>query len=136
MRQKKPTVSKSKKGSAKPVKSRRTAPRESPFVREIVTILDDQKATDIRAIPLDNHLADSFVLATAAGVRHLHSLAEHLLQKMTELGVRAHHIEGYGGAAPSDRWVLVDFAETVVHLFTEEGRKYFNLDRLLEEKSE
>ncbi len=107
----------------------------SPLIRKIVSILDEQKAEAIRTIPLENHVADSFILATAVGVRHLHSLAEHLLQKMEEEGVRAHHVEGYGGAAPSNRWVLVDFFDTVVHLFTEEGRKYFNLDRLLEEKS-
>lgn len=105
----------------------------SPLSRTITKILDDLKAENIRSIPLDNHVADAFVLATATSIRHLHSLAENLIQKMEEVGLRAHHVEGYGRASPSDRWVLVDFIDVVVHLFTEEGRRYFDLDRLLEE---
>lgn len=83
-------------------------------------------------MPLENNVADAFVIATASGVRHLHSLTEHLLEKMEESGFDAHHVEGYGASHPSERWVLVDFIDVVVHLFTEDGRKFYDLDRLLE----
>ncbi|OGH59322.1 MAG: ribosome silencing factor [Candidatus Lindowbacteria bacterium RIFCSPLOWO2_12_FULL_62_27] len=99
----------------------------------MIDILSDFKAENIQTVPLENHVADSFVIATATGVRHLHSLAENLLEKMQLQGVRAHHVEGYG-ASPSARWVLVDYMDVVVHLFTEEGRRFYNLDRLMEER--
>ena len=135
MTSKKPARVKSKEGSEKKGR-RRAAPRLPALVKPIVAILEDQKASDIRAIPLENHLADAFVIATAVSPRHLHSLTEHLLQKMESEGVKAHHVEGYGTAAPSSRWVLVDFIDIVVHLFTEEGRQYFGLDRLMEERQD
>ena len=97
----------------------------------VSAFLDELKADNIRVVSLENHVADEFVVATATSIRHLHSLAENLLQKMQVRGVRAHHIEGYG-STPSDRWVLVDFVDIVVHLFTDEGRRYFDFDRLWE----
>lgn len=92
------------------------------------------KAENIREVPLDNHVADNFLIATATSVRHLHSLAENLLQKMDDAGWSAHHVEGYGGSEPSSRWVLVDYTDTIVHLFTEEGRAHFGLDRIAEDR--
>lgn len=100
-------------------------------MRQITAILDEQKAENIQVIPLENHVADAFIIATAIGTRHMHSMADHLIEKMREQDVRAHHVEGHGSTAISDRWVLVDFTDIVVHLFTEEGREFYALDRLL-----
>ncbi|MBI4178284.1 ribosome silencing factor [bacterium] len=121
------------KPKVKPRRRPVAAARPSAAAAQIMKILDDQKATEIRHILLTNHVADAFIIATAAGTRHLHSLADHLLEKMREAGTAAHHVEGHGGSgSPSERWVLVDYLGVVVHLFTEEGRRFYALDRLFE----
>lgn len=97
-----------------------------------MALLDSQKAENIRVVALDNHVADFFVIATASGPRHLHALSDHLIEDMASAGFKVHHAEGCGAAA-SERWVLLDFMDVVVHLFTEEGRKFYDLDRLVEE---
>ena len=104
------------------------------LAKQISAVLDGQKAESVRVIPLENHVCDAFVIATTSGIRHLHSLADHLIDSMRTFGVDAHHVEGHGAAALSSRWVLVDFNDIIVHLFTEEGREFYGLDKLMEEQ--
>jgi len=103
------------------------------LIRSLTDFLDGQKAENIRTIPLENHIAEAFLLASAESIRHLHSLADHLLEHAASIGVKPHHVEGHGTAG-SSRWVLVDFRSVVVHLFTEEGRLFYSLDRLLDDR--
>lgn len=102
------------------------------LARVVREILEEHKAEDVRLVEMRNHFADVFVLATAMSGRHLHSLADDLVRALRERGVKAHHAEGVKPGA-SDRWVLVDLFDVVVHLFTEEGRAYYAMDRLLED---
>ena len=109
-------------------------PGVAALVKQIAGVIDEQKGENVRVIPLENHVADAFVIATTSGIRHLHSLADHLIDKMREHGIDAHHVVGHVSTALSNRGVLVDFTDVVVHLFTEEGREFYGLDRLMEER--
>ncbi len=90
--------------------------------------LDSKKAEDLKVIGIRDVsvLADYFVLATGTSSTHVKALAEETEFQLEKDGVRANHKEGYR----SNSWVLLDYGSVVVHVFTEESRKFYDLDRL------
>ena len=103
---------------------------ESKQLKEkIITILEDKKAKDVVAIDVDTVtvIADSFVICNGTSTTHIKALAdevEHTLEK--ETGIRPGHTEGYNSA----RWILMDYGDVVVHIFHEEDRKFYDIERL------
>lgn len=95
---------------------------------EIVRLLDAKKGLNIEVIRIDNLtiLADYFVLATGTSTTHVRTLADEVEFKLKEQGTQPHHIEGY----TSSNWILLDYGAVIVHLFTEETRKFYSLERL------
>ena len=91
--------------------------------------LEDKKGIDVRRIPVaeQTSLADYFVLATGSSNTHVHALADHVEFKIKEeLGLAPNHVEGYR----NNIWELMDYGSVVIHIFTSEGRDYYNLERL------
>ncbi len=88
----------------------------------------DKLADDIMMLDLRGHsgLADWFVLATAGSTVHAQAVARSVAEKLREQGERAHHIEG---EVPGD-WILLDYLDVVVHIFTGEVRQFYGLERL------
>jgi ribosome-associated protein len=70
--------------------------------------------------------ADWVFIASAAGARQLTAIAEKIIRRARERGVRPLGLEGLGG----DTWVLVDLGEVVVHLFNQEARALYDLEGL------
>ena len=80
-------------------------------------------ALDVREI---SSFADTFILATGTSDRHVRSIADAI-----QLALKAHDerpigVEGYN----EGRWVLIDCADTIVHVFQQEIRDHFDLERL------
>ncbi len=95
----------------------------------IQNILSDKKAIDIEIIDLEGKtiLADRFVIATGTSVTHIKALAGEVEEVMKTKYQRApEHIEGY----QSGRWILMDYADVVVHIFHTEDRSFYNLEKL------
>jgi ribosome-associated protein len=90
--------------------------------------LDDNKAEDIVVIDLHgkSSIADSMIIATGRSQRHLASLAEHLAVLLKEQGIGDVGVEG---ASVGD-WVLVDGGDVIVHLFREEVRRHYSLEKM------
>ena len=88
----------------------------------------DKKAFDLVAIDVAEltSYTDSFLLCSAASDRQVGAVVEEITSRLKETGVRPLHTEG---AARSD-WVLLDFDDVVVHVFTENLRAYYALDSL------
>lgn len=77
---------------------------------------------DVQGLTL---IADYFVIASAPNQRHVRALADMVLEGLS--GVREpHHIEGYEGGL----WVLMDYGDFVVHVFRNEERAFYGLERL------
>ena len=95
---------------------------------KISEILLDKKANDVDLIKIENLtiLADYFVLCTGTSTTHIKTLADEVIEKLKEEGIECHHIEGY----ESSKWILLDYSSVIVHIFHEEERKYYNLERL------
>jgi iojap-like ribosome-associated protein len=94
----------------------------------IVKVLDDKKAKDIQTMRIEglSIITDYFVICTGGSTTHIRALADELTEKMSEMSYEVYHMEGYDTA----RWILVDFGEVIVHIFHEEDRQFYNLERL------
>jgi ribosome-associated protein len=100
----------------------------SEHARRAASLCVDNKANDV--VLLDLHgvtdMADYFVVATGTSDTHVRSVAQHVVEGMERLGLKAHHVEG----AETGRWVLVDFVDFVVHVFHPTMRSYYQIERL------
>ncbi len=91
-------------------------------------ILDEKKASDISILDISERsgFADFFIIATAANLRLLGALCDELDDRLTKEGVTAHHIEGKSGSG----WILMDYGDLIVNLFTVEQRAHYNIDKV------
>ena len=89
--------------------------------------LDDDKAEDISVIDLSGKtsIADSMIIATGRSSRQVGALADHLIRRLKEEGIRP-TVEG---KANSD-WVIVDAGSVIVHIFRPEVRAFYNLEKM------
>lgn len=95
---------------------------------EIAKALDSKKGEDIQVLRTGDltTLADYFVLCTATSSTQIKALADACEKALKEQGEPPHHIEGHRGGT----WVLMDFSAVVVHIFNDEARKFYDLERL------
>ena len=86
------------------------------------------KGLDVSVIKIRDisSIADYFVVATGTSNTHVRSLADEVEYRLDNEGISVSHIEGYR----SDSWILLDYVDVVVHVFSDEGRKYYDLERL------
>ncbi len=95
---------------------------------EIVKILDAKKGLDIKLINISevSSLADYMVIATGTSSTHVKALAEEVEYQMDQMGISVSHIEGHR----SNTWILLDYVDIIVHVFNDEAREYYSLERL------
>lgn len=93
-----------------------------------VKALDGKNARDIRLLHTTDVtvLADYFVICTATSTTQIKTLADACEAMLEEAGETKLHREGYR----SGSWVLLDFGSVVIHLFMDEARRFYNLERL------
>ncbi|MCX7710087.1 MAG: ribosome silencing factor [Clostridia bacterium] len=98
------------------------------MVEIIVKALEDKKAKDINTIDIQeiSSLGDYFVVCNGTSTTHIKALADEVEFKLSEAGVSHFHKEGYDTA----RWILLDYGDVIVHIFHEEDRSFYNLERL------
>ncbi|MDQ5983695.1 MAG: Ribosomal silencing factor RsfS [Eubacteriales bacterium SKADARSKE-1] len=96
----------------------------------ISSVLDSKKGIDIRVIKTDDKsiISDYIVIATGTSSTHVKALADEIEFKLKEIGVTVKHIEGHR----SNTWILLDYGSVIVHVFSNEARKFYDLDGLLE----
>ena len=90
--------------------------------------LDDRKGVDIRLLEITDvtTLADYFLLCTGTSSTHVKSLCDSVEEALDQAGEPALRREGHR----SGTWVLLDYGCLVVHVFTEETRQFYDLERL------
>jgi ribosome-associated protein len=94
----------------------------------VVSILDDHKAEDIVVIDLKgkSSIADFMVIATGRSNRQVAAVAEHIVSRLKELGIKGITPEGLR----QRDWVLIDAGDVIVHLFRPEVRSFYNLEKM------
>ena len=90
--------------------------------------LDSKKGQDIKVLETGHltSLADYFVICTATSNTQVKALSDFCQKELKEVGEVPHHVEGHRGGT----WLLMDFSAVVVHVFTDEARKFYDLERL------
>lgn len=101
---------------------------------ETAKILSSKKGKDIKVLEISDVsvLADYMVIATGTSSTQVKALAEAVEEKLDEKGISVSHIEGYR----SNSWILLDYIDVIVHVFSNEAREYYDLERLWEDGKE
>ena len=100
----------------------------------IAKIIDDKKGQNIRVLDIQeiSSFADFFVIANGNSTRQVKAIVDAIEDKMKELEIYMDHKEGYDNG----RWVLLDYLTVVVHIFLEEERQFYNIDRVWKDASQ
>ena len=96
--------------------------------------LDDKKARDIKVLATAEQtvLADYFVICNGTSSTHIKALVDAVDKALSEAGEPPVRREGLR----SDIWILMDFGSVIVHVYTDEARKFYNLERLWSDSEE
>lgn len=102
-------------------------------VEKIVKVLDNKKAEEIKVIKISELtvMADYFIIANGTSNTHVRALAEEVEAELSDVGVEPRSIEGRATG-----WILLDYSDVVVHVFTARDREYYNLERLWQDGEE
>lgn len=102
--------------------------RTDGMIRRTVEILQSKQAIDILLMDLrsSTDTTDFFILCSGTTDVHVKTLADELTQSLKAEGHPHWHVEGYR----TRRWILVDYVDVVVHIFSREAREFYALERL------
>lgn len=90
--------------------------------------LEEKKGADIKIIDISNVsvMADYFIIANGANRNQVKAMADMVEEMLHDAGIRPRQIEGYQTA----NWILMDFNDIIVHVFNEEDRLFYNLEKI------
>ncbi len=96
--------------------------------RLAVRALYSKKGLNVKVIEIADisAIADYFVIATGTSSTHVKALADEVEDYLNRNGISVSHTEGYR----SNSWILLDYVDVVVHVFSNEAREYYDLERL------
>ena len=106
----------------------------SELAEAIYDILDAKKARDVKILHVEKKtvIADYFVLCTGNSSTQVKALADEVEYKTTIRGKAPTNVEGRGNIS----WIVIDFDNVIVHIFSREAREFYNLDKLYSETTE
>ena len=101
-------------------------PKEIAY--QVTKALDEKKGMNIKLLKIDrvSSLADYFLICTGTSNTHVRTLCDYAEYTLEQLGEPMLGREGHRG----NSWELLDFGSVVVHVFTDEARKFYDLERL------
>ena len=90
--------------------------------------MEDKKAQDIKIIQIEqiSTLADYFIIASGTNRSQVQAMADNVDEVLGRAGVEAKQMEGYQSA----NWILMDYRDVVIHIFDEENRLFYDLERI------
>lgn len=93
-----------------------------------VRAAESKKAIDVKVLDLREvtTFADYFIVCTGANPRQIQAISDEVVSQLKQRGERVNSAEGYEGAA----WILLDYGDYIVHVFSAKAREYYDLERL------
>jgi ribosome-associated protein len=98
-------------------------------VAEAVRAVESKKGEDLAILEMDHTtgpFTDYFIVCTGTNPRQIQAICDEVERGLRAMGTRPANIEGYNQA----EWVLLDYVDFVVHIFSERSRKFYDLERL------
>lgn len=98
------------------------------MVRLAISALEDKKGNDIQVIDIRevSVIADYFIIASGSNANQVQTLSDNVDEVLGRAGYELRQTEGYASAA----WILMDFNDVIVHIFSEEDRSFYDLERI------
>jgi ribosome-associated protein len=96
---------------------------------EAVSAAEAKKAEEISVLEMDKNsgaFTDYFVICSGSNPRQIQAISDEVEERLAKTGVQPAHVEGYSQAD----WVLLDYVDFVVHVFSPRARNFYNLERL------
>ncbi|MBS5523106.1 MAG: ribosome silencing factor [Clostridiales bacterium] len=90
--------------------------------------LEDKKAIDIKIIDIRevSVIADYFIIASGSNKNQVQALADNVSEALGKAGYSPKQVEGYQSAS----WILMDYTDIIVHVFSEDDRLFYDLERI------
>lgn len=103
---------------------------ESKLLELIIEYLEDKKGIDIKVMEVkeETTLSDYFVVVSGTSNTHIKALADNVEVELKKQNIYPNKIEGYNTAT----WILMDYGDVIVHIFTEQERQNYKLEELWE----
>ena len=100
---------------------------ENQLLNRITALLEDKKAIDLKILDIieKSTLADYFVIASGTSNTHIKALADNVEVELKKEDIYPNKIEGY-----NTQWILMDYGDIVIHIFTEQERQNYDLEQL------
>jgi ribosome-associated protein len=107
-------------------------PKKNELQRQVADALaaaEEKKAENLTVLELDKAsggFTDYFVICSGSNPRQIQAISDEVEQRLSRAGLKPTHVEGYKQA----EWVLLDYVDFVVHVFSQKARHFYNLERL------
>ncbi|MCI9306718.1 MAG: ribosome silencing factor [Lachnospiraceae bacterium] len=90
--------------------------------------LEDKKAKDVRILDISevSVLADYFLIASGSNRNQVQAMVDNVEEELRKAGFSPKQVEGYNTA----NWVLLDYGDIIIHVFDEENRLFYDLERI------
>jgi ribosome-associated protein len=109
-------------------KGEETMPEAKEMAALAVAALEDKKALDIKILDISDisTIADYFIIASGSNRNQVQAMADSVDEALGRAGHEVKNTEGYQNA----NWILMDFGDIIVHLFDEENRLFYDIERI------
>lgn len=93
-----------------------------------VAALEEKKAVDVKVIDIEkiSTLADYFIIASGTNRSQVQAMAEAVEEELQKQDIHPKNVEGYQSA----NWILMDYGDIVLHIFDEENRLFYDIERI------
>ena len=93
-----------------------------------IDALEDRKGEDVHAIDISeiSTIADYFIIASGSNINQVQALADNVQEMLGRAGHMTKNVEGYD----TGKWILLDFGDIIVHVFDNENRLFYDLERV------
>ena len=97
-------------------------------LKTMIDALDEKKAENIQLIDISevSTIADYFIITNGTNTSQIQALSDHVEEMLSKNGIRPKSIEGYNTA----NWILMDYSDILVHIFDQESRGFYDLERI------
>lgn len=98
------------------------------MVKSVISALEDKKGEDIRIIDIQDvsEIADYFIIASGSNRNQVQAMTDSVEEALGRAGCECKQIEGY----QNGNWILMDYLDVVVHVFSKEDRLFYDLERI------